>query len=577
MDWKTIAFEVFGGLGLFLLGMKIMSEGMQKVAGDRLRKVLGFLTQNRFMAILVGMTVTAVIQSSSATTVMTVGFVNAQLRTLTQAIGVILGANIGTTVTGWLVSLAVVKYAMVIIGIGVLLRFAGHNETVRYSGEAISGLGLLFLGMTTMSDGLAPLRDSPGFVHFFTMVDGVTYPSILLGDCRGTVTNIAVQSSSATIGIAIALATQGLLTITGAVSLILGDNIGTTITALLASIGTNHHAKRAAFAHTMFNVFGVVIILIIFFPFVALVNTFIPQDADLTIRTAEEAARYGMAIGAKPFIGPHVAMAHTMFNVTNVIFFTPLIGFLAFMVRKIVPEPKAKPSKGVRQFVHIHYGLVETPALGILESEKELYAMAERVKKNSKRIRDILGGKREAGTAAEKIEKNEELIDEYRMAITEFLLSLAQRSLSREDAAKVGNYITCAHNLEKYADYVTNMTRAYLKMKSDNLILSDAARTSLYDIVSDIEEFYEATIVPLSGVEVDAKNFLATATTRKREIKERVRAAKMGHFERLQAGTCKGEASMAYVDILDNIDGMVSQVHNIAETLTLSKFSGTSA
>ncbi len=574
MDWKTIGFEVFGGLGLFLMGMKIMSEGMQKVAGDRLRKVLGFLTKNRFMAIGVGLTVTALIQSSSATTVMTVGFVNAQLMTLTQAIGVILGANIGTTVTGWLVSLSVVKYAMVIIGIGVLLRFAGRNETARYSGEAVFGLGLLFLGMNTMSDGLGPLRNSPGFVHFFTMVDGVGYGSVLLGVLIGTATTVAVQSSSATIGIAIALATQGLLTFPGAVSLILGDNIGTTITALLASIGTNHNAKRAAFAHTLFNVFGVIIILIIFFPFVKLVNTFIPQDADLTIKTAEEAARYGMAIGAKPFIGPHVAMAHTLFNVTNVIFFTPLIGFLAFAVKKIVPEPKAKPSKGIRQFVHIHYGLVETPAIGILESEKELFAMAERVKKNSTRIRDILGGKRDAGVAAEKIEKNEELIDEYRKAITEFLLSLSQRSLSREDAAKVGNYITCAHNLEKYADYVTNMTRSYLKMKNDNLLLSDAARASLHDIVTEIEDFYEATIVPLSGVEVDAKEFLAAATMKKKEIKDKVRAAKMGHFQRLQEGTCKGEASMAYIDILVNIDGMVSQVHNIAETLTLTKFSG---
>lgn len=577
MDWKTIAFEVFGGLGLFLMGMKIMSEGMQKVAGDRLRRILGFLTQNRFMAIFVGLTITSIIQSSSATTVMTVGFVNASLLTLEQAIGVILGANIGTTITGWLVSLSVVKYAMVIIGIGVLLRFVGRSDSVRYYGEAIFGLGILFLGMTTMSEGLAPLRDSQGFVSFFTTVDGTTYPKVLLGVFLGTATTLVVQSSSATIGIAIALATQGLLDFPGAVSLILGDNIGTTITALLASIGTNHNAKRAAFAHTCFNVFGVIIILIIFYPFVRMVDFFLPGDPDMVIRTAEEAAKYHLGIGAKPFIGVHIAAAHSMFNITNVVFFTPLIGFLSFVVKKIVPEPKAKPKKSPVQFVHIHYGLVETPALGILESEKELFAMAERVKKNSIRIRDILDGKREAGVAAEKIEKNEELIDEYRKAITEFLLSLSQRSLSREDAAKVGNYITCAHNLEKYADYVTNMTRAYLKMKSDNLTLSDAARTSLHDIVNEIEEFYEATIVPLSGVEVNAQEFLATATARKKEIKDKVRAAKMGHFERLQAGTCKGEASMAYIDILVNIDGMVSQVHNIAETLTLTKFSGISS
>jgi phosphate:Na+ symporter len=574
MDWKTIAFQVFGGLGLFLMGMKIMSEGMQKVAGDRLRKILGFLTQNRFMAIFVGLSITSVIQSSSATTVMTVGFVNANLLTLEQAIGVILGANIGTTVTGWLVSLAVVKYAMVIIGTGVLMTFIGRSDAVKYYGEVIFGLGILFLGMTTMSDGLAPLRDSEAFVSFFTTVDGSTYPKILLGVFLGTATTLVVQSSSATIGIAIALATQGLLDFPGAVSLILGDNIGTTITALLASIGTNHHAKRAAFAHTCFNVFGVIIILTIFYPFVRMVDFFLPGDPDMVIKTAEEAAKYHLGIGAKPFIGVHVALAHSMFNITNVIIFTPLIGFLAFVVKKIVPDPKEKPKKTPLQFAHIHYGLIATPALGLLESEKELYAMAERVKKNSKRIRDVLAEKREAGVAAEKIEKNEETIDEYRKAITEFLLSLSQRSLSRDDSAKVGNYITCAHNLEKYADYVTNISRAYIKMKKENLVLSDAAKTTLTAIVTDIENYYEATIVPLSGIEIDAKEFLTTATAHKKALKEQIRNAKMDHFQRLQEKLCKGDASMAYIDILANADGMVSQVHNIAETLTLTKFSG---
>ncbi|HNT27703.1 MAG TPA: Na/Pi cotransporter family protein [bacterium] len=574
MDWKTVAFEVCGGLGLFLMGMHILSEGMQKVSGDRLRRILGFLTQNRFMAIFVGLSITSVIQSSSATTVMAVGFVNASLLSLEQAIGVILGANIGTTITGWLVSLSIVQYAMVIIAAGVLLKFIGRNETVRYSGEAIFGLGILFLGMNLMSDGLAPLRDDKEFVSFFTKVDGRTYSSVFIGVLIGTVATALVQSSSATLGIIIALASQGLLSFPAAIALVLGTNIGTTVTALLASIGTNYHAKRAAAAHILFNFFGVIIVLIVFYPFLRMVDLFLPGDPDMVIRTAEEAAKYGFGIGAKPLAGVHIALAHSLFNITNVVIFTPLIAFLAFVVKKIVPEPKAKLPKTPHQFAHIHYGLIATPALGIIESEKELYAMAERVKKNSKRIRDILGGKREAGTAAEKIEKNEELIDEYRMAITEFLLSLAQRSLSREDAAKVGNYITCAHNLEKYADYVTNMTRVYLKMKSDNLVLSDAARTSLQDIVNDIEEFYESTIVPLSGVEVDAKNFLATATMRKKEIKDRIRAAKMGHFQRLQEGTCRGEASMSYIDILVNVDGMVSQVHNIAETLTLSKFSG---
>jgi phosphate:Na+ symporter len=305
-----------------------------------------------------------------------------------------------------------------------------------------------------------------------------------------------------------------------------------------------------------------------------MVDFFLPGDPDMVIKTAEEAAKYHLGIGAKPFIGVHVALAHSMFNVTNVIIFTPLIGFLAFVVKKIVPDPKEKPKKAPLQFVHIHYGLIATPALGIMESEKELYAMAERVQKNSKRIRDVLAEKREAGVAAEKIEKNEETIDEYRKAITEFLLSLSQRSLSRDDSAKVGNYITCAHNLEKYADYVTNISRSYMKMKEQGLALSDAAKATLTRLITDIQGFYEATIVPLSDIEVDANAFLSDATAKKKELKERVRNAKMEHFQRLQEKLCKGGASMAYIDILANVDGMVSQVYNIAETLTLTKFSG---
>jgi len=572
MNWQKIAFDVFGGLGLFLMGMKFMSEGMQKVAGDRLRRILGLLTYNRFVAILVGITITAIIQSSSATTVMVVGFVNAQLMTLTQAIGVILGANIGTTMTAWLVSFAIVKYAMIIIGIGVLMRFFGRSDSMHYAGETIFGLGILFLGMTTMSSGMAPLRDSPGFMSLFTIVDGHSYPSILLGVLIGTLTTMALQSSSATIGLTIALASQGLIAFHGAVSLILGDNIGTTITALLASIGTNHHAKRAAFSHTLFNVFGTIVILVVFYPFVALVNTLIPQDADFIVRTAEEAAHYGAAIGAKPFIGPHIAMAHSLFNVTNVILFTPLIGFLAFVVSKIVPEPKEKPIKSPVQFAHIHFGLIETPSVGILESEKELYAMAERVKKNSLRICQILAEEREAAAAAEKIEKNEELIDEYRLAITEFLLSLSQRSLSHDDAAKVGNYITCAHNLEKYADYITNIVRSYTKMRETKVSFSGKAKETLCHLIRETESYFEESLAPLKDSTINVHAFLERAAVRKKEIKEQIRKAKIAHFERLQQKTCQGEASMTYIDILANIDGMVSQVHNIAETLTLSKF-----
>jgi len=523
MNWMEIGFQVFGGLGLFLMGMKFMSEGMQKVAGNKLRKVLGFLTANRFIAIFVGFFVTAIIQSSSATTVMTVGFVNAQLLSLNQAIGVILGANIGTTATAWIVSLHIVKYAMFIIGIGVLIRFVAKGDQLKYIGEIIFGFGILFLGMNTMSDGMAPLRNSPDFIAFFTKVDGHSYISILLGVFIGTATTVLVQSSSATIGIAIALASQGLLEFPGAVALILGDNIGTTITAILASIGTNYHAKRAALAHTMFNVLGVCIILAVFYPFVSMINSIIPMDADFTIKTAEDAAKYGMGIGAKPVIGQHIAMAHSMFNITNVIIFTPFISVLAFVVRKIIPEPKYKEKPGAVQFAHIHYGLIDTPAIGIIEAEKELAAMAERVRKNSKRIKEILTEKKDAELVAKKIEEDESMIDDYRKMITEFLLSLSQHNLSRDDAVKVGNYITCAHNLEKYADYISNTAGSYIKMKSENLTLSDIAKKTVDEITDAIELYYAETVAVFKNDVASVSEFLNNATLKKKDKNSKTR------------------------------------------------------
>ena len=340
IDWQAIIFQVFGGVGLFLMGMKIMSDALQKLAGKQLRRILEKLTNNRFMGVGVGIFVTATLQSSSLTTVMIVSLVDAGMMTLRQAIGVILGANIGTTLTAWLVSFDVIAYGLPIIGIGALLRFVGQSKKWRYLGEIIFGIGALFLGMELMKMGVLPLKDSEWFRGFFLMISGTSYSSILLGIFVGTVATLVVQSSAATIGMAIALASQGMIGFVGAVALVLGDNIGTTITAILASIGTSVNAKRAAVAHSMFNILGVCWILIIFFQFVAIVDYVGPGPADFTITTPEQAAQYHAEIGSKPYIGAHIALAHSMFNIINVIVFLPLVGLLALLCQKIIPDPK---------------------------------------------------------------------------------------------------------------------------------------------------------------------------------------------------------------------------------------------
>ncbi|MDX9806575.1 MAG: Na/Pi cotransporter family protein [bacterium] len=572
MDWKTVFFQVFGGLGLFLMGMKIMSEGMQKTAGDGLKRILNYLTINRYVAVFVGFLVTAVIQSSSATTVMIVGFVNAGLMTLTQAIGVVLGANIGTTVTGWIVTLPVVKWALPMIGFGVMLRFFSKSTKWRYTGEIIFGFGILFLGMTTMGDGFKPLRSNPDFINFFKLVSGSSYITVFLGVFIGTVTTVIVQSSSATIGIAIALATQGLLTYEGAAALVLGDNIGTTITALLAAIGANYHAKRAAIAHTVFNVMGVVVVLIFFYPFDHLVDWLVPGMPDFVIQTAEQAAKYKMDIGAKPYIGTHIAMFHSLFNITNVIVFTPLIGVLAKVVTFIIPTPKEKEKKGAFRFSHIHFELIDTPAIGIAESEKELVAMANRVKKNGLRVRELFNDKEVAPELFAKIEENENLIDEYRKMITSFLLSLSQKSLSERDSHIVGNFITAAANLEKFADFLANIAVQFRSFKDNGLKLSKEGQEGLASLTDKLMSFFDDTVKTLEVEIKDTNEFLKNAEKRKRELKAEIREAKISHFNRLKEGKCMEEASMIYIEMLTNLDGMASQVHNIAEVGAGHKF-----
>ncbi|MCP4216804.1 MAG: Na/Pi cotransporter family protein [bacterium] len=571
MDWKTIIFQTVGGLGLFLMGMKFMSEGMQKVAGARLRKVLNFLTSNRIMAIFVGFFITAVIQSSSATTVMVVGFVNASLMSLRQAIGVILGANIGTTVTGWIITLKVVKYAMPMIGLGVFIRFFSKSEKWRYYGEIIFGFGILFLGMQTMKAGFAPLREAPEFVNFFTKVNGSGYGSILLGVLVGAITTFVVQSSSATIGITIALASQGLLNYEGAVSLIMGENIGTTITALLASIGANYHAKRAAIAHTLFNVLGVAAILAMFYPFIRFVESMVPGVADLTVATVRQVSETGAAIGTKPYISAHIAMAHTMFNVSNVVLFAFLVPLLVKLCSKLIPEPKSDEGYPTETFVHIDSSMIETPALGIAETEKRIKSMAKKVANSALLVQDIMENKGSQGELCDKVLKAEKTIDEYQKHITEFLVSLSSGALSENDANYIGGYMTLSHNLEKYADHLEHIAIILDKVERKQRVITEEAKEHLIYIFRENAAFFNTSFNVL-WENVDARSFMEKAQVTNRRIKKLIKSAKLEHFKRLNEKVCKNDAALHYMDILNYLDGMRAQGYNIAEIATGTKY-----
>ena len=569
--WQEVIFQVFGGLGLFLMGMKIMSDALQKLAGKQLRRILERLTTNRFSGVGVGIFITAALQSSSLTTVMLVSLVDAGLMTLRQSIGVVLGANIGTTLTAWLVSFDVIAYGLPIIGVGALIRFFSGNKKGRYLGEIIFGIGALFLGMELMKMGVLPLRESEFFRNFFVSISGTTYSSILLGVFVGTMTTVVVQSSAATIGMAIALASQGLIGFVGAVALVLGDNIGTTITAIIASIGTNTNAKRVAVAHSLFNILGVIWITAIFFYFVGAVDWVVPGNPDFTITTAEEAAQYGSPIGTKPLIGPHIAMAHTMFNVTNVIVFLPLVGLLVFLSQKIVPDPKGgiKP-KGpfIVQPKFLDFTMVDSPSVSIIQSQNELNEMSKLVDDDIARIREAMEDYSKADLNYRIAKKNEHILTNYRDSMNKFLLAVSGKELSESDAQEVLNHMAIAHSLDRMGYFSRKMCRVYLRMHDDKIQMSPEARAKIKEIFDASTEFYNDSMKMLrKGNGISTKSFTKNIPKRSDKVKNMIKAAKLSHFERAKKGICPVGAGLYYIDLLNIFSNMQYQTRNLAEAV----------
>ncbi|HQJ59744.1 MAG TPA: Na/Pi cotransporter family protein [bacterium] len=553
MDWKLVIFQTVGGLGLFLMGMKIMSEGMQKAAGDRLRKILKVLTTNRFVGVFVGFLITAIIQSSSATSVMAIGFVNATLMTVQQAIGVELGAAVGTTVTGWIVTMDISAYAMPIIGIGVFIRFFSKSKTWQYMGEIMFGFGILFLGMSSMKDGFAPLKNSEQFISLFKSIDGHTYSSVILGVFVGTITTAVVQSSSAVVGIVIALASQGLINFDGSLAIVMGSNIGTTITGILASIGGSVNAKRAALAQTLFKTAGVILMLTVFYPFKNLVEMITPGLSSINLTV-------------------HIAMGHTLFNVINLVVFLPLVGPLAKLVNSIFPDKAKKDDDLPENFISIDYNMIETPSMAIMESEKELLVMSEYVINSMNLLRQMpVKEQDKAVEICDIILKNEDRIDKYQFYITQFLLSLSSRALTLKDANIVGSYIGLAHNLEKVADYVENISAIIDKMRRKQIHFSNNAVEIINRILDEnINYFSESMEFFKSDVKTAA--YTEKALTKSIRLKKMVKDAKIEHFDRIREKVCQGGAAIHFIDILNNLDAMSSENYNIAQVVSGKKY-----
>jgi len=535
-------FKMAGGLGLFLFGMKLMSEGLQKAAGQSLKIILEKLTTNRLIGTLVGVVVTAIIQSSSATTVMVVGFVNAGLMNLAQALSVVLGANVGTTVTAQLIAFKIGALALPAIGVGVFLKMFTKNQKYKYFSDVLIGFGILFLGLDIMKNGFVPLRQSEGFREAF-----ITFSSNpFLAVCAGAILTLIVQSSSATIGITIALASTGLIDFYAASALVLGENIGTTITANLAAIGTNITARRAAFGHLLINTLGVLYMLILLKYFTTFIDFVTPGDPSV-IEPG----------GTNLSIARHIANLHTFFNFINIIVFLPLISFLVTICEKVI---KGKNETSDR-LIYLDDRLIDTPSLAIPQAVNEVRRMSEMSYEMVLVCRKIF----ETGSRfhISRIYEMEDTVDHLEKDIQEYLVNLLQKAINEQDIEAINHILYVLHDLEKIADYSENIARQAEKLLNLNLTFSDDAQKDLYILFDVVLRFSETTI--------DAYN--EGYSPRKLDLEDeneidRLRAKyKKEHMERLHKGICGVEIGIIYVDILNNLEKIGDHTFNIAKVV----------
>lgn len=552
---QKLVFGLVGGLGLFLFGMKTMSEGLQKVAGERMRKILSALTANRLVGTLVGIGVTAIIQSSSATTVMVVGFVNAGLMSLVQSIGIVLGANIGTTITAQLIAFKITKYALPAIGIGVFLRLFTKNKKWNYAGEILLGFGILFFGLSTMKHAFDPVKGSQAFQDIFLMVGD----NHLLGVLIGALLTIIVQSSSATMAITLALATSGLLTFEASVALILGENIGTTITANLAAIGANLPARRTAFAHFAFNVIGVCYMLVFFKYFMGFIDQITPGDPLMKIETAQQAAEFGAVIGDQPFIARHIANTHTLFNIINTIIFLPLVGVLAKISTLVI---RGEEEDVGYQLKFIDNRVLNTPPIALGQARAETRRMAGiAVEMFDETMQYIKDGQEKRLSV---LEKKEESVDLLQKEITDFLVLLSQKSITQETSRNIASMMHMVNDLERVGDHCENLWRLARKKYQKKIVFSDIALSELEDISSVTKEFLESTV---QAMEQDDVTIMEKSQHFEDKIDKLEKKFRKNHIARLNTGECAVQPGLLFIDMLHNFEKIGDHTFNLAEAV----------
>lgn len=531
-----LAFGLTGGLGIFLLGMKNLSEGMQAVAGSSLRRMIAAVTDNRFFAVGVGTVVTTLIQSSSITTVMVVGFVNSGIMTLAQAIGVIMGANIGTTITGWIIALKIGKYGLPLLGGSAIVYLFSRGDRWRSWAMVFLGIGMVFYGLELMKDACKIIRETPGFEDWFRQFSGDTYLGVLGCAMAGCLLTMLVQSSSATLSITITLATQDLIGFETAAALVMGENIGTTVTAFLATLGATTNARRAAFFHILFNLIGAFWITAVFQIYIRLLNQFGPDDT---------AAR--------------IASAHSIFNVLNTLMFLPLVPWFARKLEVWVP------SRGFREqprLTDLDIRMLETPLLAAEQSRNEILKMAEGCEKMLDWMDVIRRSEEIEDELILKVKQREKILDRIQDEVSRFVTDLISGSVPHSVAEECRQQLQLANEYESVSDYIRNICRFDEKLRQGGNTFTKVQLGELHQLHQQVTEYVSSIN---SALRMSDQEAARRTETLRRNIRQTIKDARKRNLADLTENAVHPQITLAFLNTLNAYGRVRDHIGDIAE------------
>ena len=561
MDLQTI-FALLGGLALFIFGMQQMGEGLQKTAGDKMRNILSMLTGTPIKGVLVGMIVTMIIQSSSATTVMVIGFVSAGLMTLNQAIGVIMGANIGTTMTAWIVAAKIDEYAWLFVAVGFIMMFAIKNQKTRYIGQIIFAFGILFVGLNSMSAAMKPLAKSEGFANLLLQIKDLP----LIGMFVGTGVTMVVQSSSAAIGVLQSLARTAqdasgtpLISIAQAIPILLGSNIGTTITALLASIGASRQAKRAATAHAVFNIVGSILFMFLIQPYTWMVNR-VMALLGASFVADQGSGILGMITPVAANMRESIAISHTVFNLVNTLIWLPFVWLMVKIVRFIV---RGEDPVVHKKLAFIDYKVIHTPAIAIDLANKELVRMTEIATAMTEDSHAIILN--HSTELAERIQTQEDTLDYLEDEIVRYLSHIFRAAtMTEKDSVTLAGLMHATNDIERIGDYCKNISETSREMKEANMAFSETALGELDVAFKLVRKMVNDSIKALRNRDLVTAGKIMSHEDEIDEMEQKLRES---HLERLGHGDCDPRTTVLFLEIVHTMERIGDHCKNIAEVV----------